>query len=63
MSEAEQINVQFNSLAGNLYLKHAEFACNEGFIKKRKILPMFSVTHIMIGIDLKFRAYKVKNVG
>ncbi len=30
----------------------------EGFIKKQQILLMFSVTNIMIGIDLKFVAKK-----
>ncbi len=30
----------------------------EGFIKKRNIRLMFSVTNIMIGIDLKFTANK-----
>ncbi len=31
-----------------------------GFIKKRNIRLMFSVTNIMIGIDLKFTANKEK---
>ncbi len=29
-----------------------------GFIKKQNIRPMFSVTYIIIGIDLKFTANK-----
>ncbi len=33
---------------------------NEGFIKKRNIRLMFSVTNIIIGIDLKFTANKEK---
>ncbi len=32
----------------------------EGFIKKRNIRMMFSVTNIIIGIDLKFTANKEK---
>ncbi len=32
----------------------------EGFIKKRNIRLMFSVTNIIIGIDLKFTANKEK---
>ncbi len=28
------------------------------FVKKQNILPMFSVTYIIIGIDLKFTANK-----
>ncbi len=32
----------------------------EGFIKKRNICLMFSVTNIIIGIDLKFTANKEK---
>ncbi len=32
----------------------------EGFIKKRDIRLMFSVTNIIIGIDLKFTANKEK---
>ncbi len=35
-----------------------EFVKNEGFSKKRNIRLMFSVTNIMIGIDLKFTANK-----
>ncbi len=35
----------------------------EGFIKKRNIRLMFSVTNIMIGIDLKFTANKEKMQG
>ncbi len=33
------------------------------FIKKRNIRLMFSVTNIIIGIDLKFTANREKNVG
>ncbi len=32
----------------------------EGFIKKRNIRLMFSVTNIIIGIDLKFTVNKAK---
>ncbi len=35
----------------------------EGFIKKRNIRLMFSVTNITIRIDLKLTANKEKNVG
>ncbi len=35
----------------------------EGFIKKRDIRLMFSVTNMMIGIDLKFTANKEKMQG
>ncbi len=35
----------------------------EGFIKKRNIRLMFSVTNIMIGIDFKFTANKEKMQG
>ncbi len=34
-----------------------------GFIKKQNIRLMFSVTNIIIGMDLKFTANKEKNVG
>ncbi len=35
----------------------------EGFIKKRNIRLMFSVTNIIIRIDLKFTAKKEKMLG
>ncbi len=38
-------------------------ALKSGFIKKQNIRPMFSVTCIIIGIDLKFTANKENMQG